>query len=307
MKENSKEKSNLGKIMKRAIIIWILIVIGFGFYWMQKAVFFHPWNDPESREILDDRSDVNNIKIYYNRTTSSSSSASLDFSSEEIILDGWVRFEGSKDEKKPLVIYFGGNAENTSYTIRRWIDNDMFDIFEGYNFMSVDYPGYGLSTGQPSDKTMYEAGEQIYDYARMQDYVDEDKIVIVGYSIGTGIATHVAAYGKTNGLILVAPYDKANTLYNNAINIFYGPARKITRYDFNSSKDAEDVECVPLIIASKGDEVINYNSSLNLANYFKKGAQFLTVENLKHNQFFGDAKVRTAIFNYLNEKSENNF
>ena len=126
--------------------------------------------------------------------------------------------------------------------------------------------------------------------------------------IGTGIASHVSAYGKTKGLILVAPYDKANSLYNNVINVFYGPARKIVRYDFNSSKDAEDVECVPLIIASKGDEVINYNSSLNLANYFKKGAEFYTVENLKHNQFFGDAKVRTVIFNYLQQKiDENNF
>lgn len=302
MKEKAKEKDKTSKIVKKVIIIWLIVAFAAGFYWFQKAVFFHPWNDPESREILMQRDDVENVNIYYNRTTSSSSSASLDFSSEEIILDGWVRFEGSKKEKKPLVIYFGGNGENTSYTIRKWIDYGMFDIFEGYNFMSVDYPGYGASTGQPSDQTMYEAGEQVYDFARMQDYVDENKIVVVGYSIGTGIATHVAAYGKTHGLILIAPYDKANTLYNNVINVFYGPARKLARYDFNSSKDAERVECVPLIVASKGDEIINYNSSLNLANYFKKGSQFITVENLKHNQFFGNSKVRTEIYNYLYEK-----
>ena len=48
---------------------------------------------------------------------------------------------------------------------------------------------------------------------------EKDKIVVLGFSIGTGVANYVTSEKDPHGLILVAPYDRALSLYNNAINI----------------------------------------------------------------------------------------
>ena len=60
-----------------------------------------------------------------------------------------------------------------------------------------------------------------------------DNIVIMGYSIGTGMATYLASQKNVNGLILLAPYDNALNLYNDNLNIFYGPIEKIRKYAIN--------------------------------------------------------------------------
>lgn len=178
--------------------------------------------------------------------------------------------------------------------------------FPEFNFMNVDYPGFGLSTGEPSDDTMFEAGEQIYDYAKVQPYVDASKIIIIGYSIGTGVASHVAAYSQAPGLVLIAPYDKGNSLYNGAINSFYGPMKSLMRYDFNSSKEAETIICSPLIIASRDDEIIDYHWSLNLGQYFKVEPEYLIIEYITHNYYLSSVPVLEKMAEYCSKHIKGN-
>ena len=79
-------------------------------------------------------------------------------------LHGWIK-RNSSLEVAPLVIYFGGNAQNSSTTFNYYNENNIFEYFSGYNVLYVDYPGYGLSVGQPSSKSLLESGLTIYDYA----------------------------------------------------------------------------------------------------------------------------------------------
>lgn len=58
-------------------------------------------------------------------------------------------------QQAPLLIFFGGNAQNSSNTCLNFLHADKYKYFEGYNLMIIDYPGYGLSDGTPSDKTMF--------------------------------------------------------------------------------------------------------------------------------------------------------
>ena len=167
----------------------------------------------------------------------------------------------------------------------------------------ADYPGYGLSDGKPSDKTMFESALKVYDYACNLDYVDKNNIVILGYSIGTGVATYVASQRNVNGLMLIAPYDEALSLYNNAINIFHGPLKALAKYKFDSLHYSQSVTVSPLIITSYDDEVINYKFSLNLANHFKNTYKTVVLNNnVKHNDYFLQESVLEDIYNYLQSK-----
>ena len=87
--------------------------------------------------------------------------------------------------------------------------------------------------------------KEVYDYALTRKDVDKDKICVLGFSIGTGVATYLASERDIDGLILIAPYDKALSLYNNCLNIFHGPLKILARYKFESIKYAKDVKNSP--------------------------------------------------------------
>ena len=78
------------------------------------------------------------------------------------------------------------------------------------------------------------------------------------------MATYVASQRNVNGLILVAPYDEALSLYNDTVNIFHGPLKLLARYKFNSIYYAQNVTVSPLIITSYDDEVISYKFHFHL-------------------------------------------
>ena len=64
-----------------------------------------------------------------------------------------------------------------------------------------------------------DAGIILYDYATTIECVDKDNIIIMVYSIGTGVATYVASQREITGLVLMAPYDDFSSIANGIMNI----------------------------------------------------------------------------------------
>ena len=268
------------------IIILILITFIISLFYIQPYVFFLPWHDEKSYTQLLNEESFEEIRIDNNGK----------------LLDGWIKYN-TKQQQAPLLIFFGGNAQNSSNTCLNFLDTDKYEYFQGYNFMIVDYPRYGLSDGTPSDKTMFDSALKVYDYATNLECVDKNNTAVLGYSIGTGVATYVASQRNVNGLILIAPYDQALSLYNDNLNILYGPLKLLTRYKFDSIYYAQSVSVSPLIITSYDDEVINYRFSLNLAGYFNSVDDIVILDDgIKHNDYFLQEDVLKGIYNYLQEK-----
>lgn len=280
MKKHKKGFFPLLFILLILIIVCIVIILQ-----IQQALFFHPWHDQES----------------YNRLLNEENFEELSIDNNGKLLSGWFKYNTTEQEA-PLLIFFGGNAQNSSNTCINFLINNTYTYFKGYNFMIVDYPGYGLSEGSPSDTAMFEAALKIYNYACNLTCVDTDNIIVLGYSIGTGVATYVASQRDVNGLILVAPYDQALSLYNDTLNIFHGPLKLLAKYKFDSISYAPNVSVSPLIFTSYDDEVINYKFSLNLASYFNNIENTIILENVSHNAYFSQETVLNNIYNYLQER-----
>jgi hypothetical protein len=100
---------------------------------------------------------------------------------------------------------------------------------------------------------------------------------------------------------LVAPYDKGLSLYNGAINSFYGPMKSYARYKFNSQKEADKILCEGLVITSRDDEVIDYKLSLNLADAFEIEPEVMVLDGVTHNQYFNKRVVIDKIKEYLDK------
>ena len=275
------------KILLFTIVIFI-IVFSFFIYLAQPAMLFKPWNDENSYNKLKKMTGLVeeiNVKNSYGEN-----------------LSGWIIYNNSQTEKSPTILYYQPNMGNSSNFVYSLIMGDKLKYFEGYNFITVDYPGYGLSEGKPKEGNVLDTGTALYDYAKSKECVDENNIVIMAYSIGTGVGTYTASNRDTNGLILIAPYDEFTSICNGILNIFYGPLKHLQRFKFESYKYAENIHDKPLIFTSTGDKLIKKEYTDRLIKHFKNEPKEIVFENIGHNDYWKEQKLFDEINKYLQEK-----
>lgn len=222
----------------------------------------------------------------------------LSFETADGTLHGW--FLHNAQGSAPTVLYFGGNGEDAAGRVLQILeDENVSSVFSGYHFAYVDYPGYGNSEGVSSEESFKRMGLSAYDCLMNRE--DVSRITLMGYSLGTGVANYVASQRQPAGLILMAPYADGYDLYNSYVDIFHGPLRALVSFKMRSVKFAETVTVKPLLFASKADEEVPYESSVRLFEQYEKGCNFVTIDEIGHNDFWGTQEVLDEIEKYLKQ------
>ncbi|KAI1089392.1 alpha/beta-hydrolase [Rostrohypoxylon terebratum] len=120
------------------------------------------------------------------------------------------------DPEARLVIYFHGNAGHIAQRIRPSSYHTLTDSSH-YHVLAIDYRGFGKSTGTPSEDGLIHDGIAAVDWAMDLAGVPSSRIVILGHSLGTavasGIVEHYAIQGvEFAGIVLVAGFSNLQTL-----------------------------------------------------------------------------------------------
>jgi len=161
-------------------------------------------------------------------------------------LRGWlVKGDGAP---APLVIYFGGNAEEVSWLV------DLADQFAGWSLLLVNYRGYGESEGKPGEKELLEDGLMIHDYAKGRLDVNSGRIVAMGRSLGSGVAVHLAAHRRLRGVLLVSPYDSIVAVAKRHYPFL--PVSLMLRHRFDSLARVPQIEAPLLCLVASQDRII---------------------------------------------------
>jgi fermentation-respiration switch protein FrsA (DUF1100 family) len=111
-------------------------------------------------------------------------------------------------EAKFTFLAFHGNAGNIA---------DRADVY-GFlqrlpaNVLAVEYRGYGKSEGAPSEKGVYRDAEAGYQYLTVKKGIAPETIICFGQSVGTVVATRLAAERKVGGVVLEAPFPSASAV-----------------------------------------------------------------------------------------------
>ena len=150
----------------------------------------------------------------------------------------------SKSEA-PLVIYFGGNAEEVS-----WLLDEIPRQETGASWLLVDYRGYGASGGAPSEHSL--DGDAIAWYDRFAPA--NKRIVAFGRSLGSGVAVQLAAERKLDALILIAPFDSMVEVGKRHYPFL--PVSWLLKHRFDSLSIAPKINTPLLCVVATHDEVI---------------------------------------------------
>jgi hypothetical protein len=160
------------------------------------------------------------------------------------------------DRPKGVVLYFHGNTG----TVRRWGKYAQRFVRAGYDVLLPDPRGYGKSRGKLSEQALH-ADAALW-YEELLKTWSEKDIVVLGRSLGSGLATPLAAQRSPRMLILETPF--AN-LYEVAVNYLpILPYRLLLRYTFRNDKAIKRIGCPVYILHGKFDSVVPYASALRL-------------------------------------------
>lgn len=100
----------------------------------------------------------------------------------------------------PVVIFAHGNAELIDF----WPETLSGFQSRGFHVLLVEYPGYGRSQGEPSQKTITEAFTLAFDTAIRRPDVDQNQVILLGRSIGSGAVCALADKRPAKALILMS-------------------------------------------------------------------------------------------------------
>ena len=179
------------------------------------------------------------------------------------------------DSSKGLIFYLHGNAGSLS----SWGSVAKTYTYLNYDVFMLDYRGYGKSEGSIDGQEQFFQDIQTA-YDELKNIYAEDKIIVLGYSVGTGLAAKVASANNPRLLILQAPYYSMTDMMRHTYPIL---PTFILKYKFETDDYIKNCNMPIVIFHGNDDEVIYYGSSLKLKEEFKKQDTLVTLVGQGHN------------------------
>jgi len=165
----------------------------------------------------------------------------------------------------------------------------------GYEVWMPDYPGFGKSTGELTEKKLYSEALQVFKLATSR--YKYDSIVIYGKSFGTGIASWLASDVHCKQLILETPYYSIPSLYSSYAPIY--PMEAMAMLKLPVGKYLEDVLAPITIFHGDDDELIPYRCAAKLKGELKPADEFITIPGGRHNNLSGFEVFKTKLDSLL--------
>ena len=178
-------------------------------------------------------------------------------------------------EGRPLILYFHGNSGVLADRAPR------FKLFasSGYGLLAVSYRGYGGSTGAPTQEGLLLDAEAAYAEARRRGF-EGRRLVIIGESLGTGVATMIAARHAAAALVLDSPYLSAQDVAETRYPVF--PVGWVMRDTFRSDLAIGDVHMPTLMLHGAKDLIIPIDSARRLFELAHEPKEFIEAPEAGH-------------------------
>lgn len=244
------------RIIFVSIVCAIVVLLG-TLYVFQESILFHPTKlDAGHQFNFQDRFEELNVK-----TTDGAMLNALLFKTDSV--------------PKGVIFYLHGNAGS----LDSWGQVSKLYTELGYDVFMPDPRGYGKSTGNiKSQKQLFADNEQWYQFVLSKYH--NGQIIVLGYSMGSGLAAHIASVHQPKMLILQAPYYSMTDLMQRKMAFLPG---FILRYPLPTFEYLEQCKMPVTVFHGDKDEVIYYGSSLKLRKHLKQNDALITLHEQGHN------------------------
>jgi pimeloyl-ACP methyl ester carboxylesterase len=251
MKTLKKIAINTTKVL---LLLYLMVCIGL--YFFQESLIFFP------RQLSED------FNFYFEAPFEE---VRIPVKEADSLSALWFQQESSKG----LVFYLHGNAG----ALDGWGNIAPTYLRLGYDVFLLDYRGFGKSTGSITSEAQFlDDVQEAYNWAKAK--YSEQKITIIGYSIGTGSAAYLAANNQPKQLLLKAPYYSLVDMMQQHYAIV---PTFLLKYRFETYTYLPQIKAPITIFHGTKDAVIPFNSSIRLKEFLKQNDQVVVLSGAGHN------------------------
>lgn len=267
----------LGASMLR-IALAVLVLLQVYVYVMQERMIFYPQPlaDDMRRAIHKARPDAEEIEL---RTADGNR------------LHGWFVRNDDGASAAPALIYFGGNAEEVSGLALEAGE------LRGISFALLNYRSYGRSDGDPTESALFGDALAIYDLIAARPGVDKQRIVAMGRSLGSGVATYLATQRPLAAVVLVTPYDSMTAVARTKLPFVL--VDLLLRHPFDSVSRARSIDAPLLALIAEADTVIPPRHAQQLAAVWRGPVTSIVLKGAEHNDIDVHAQYWASVRDFL--------
>lgn len=179
-----------------------------------------------------------------------------------------------------VVLWTHGNGETAESNVdlvgelRAW----------GAGVVFLEYRGYGASaaSGPPTEQGLYADASAVLDALDARG-THKDAIVLVGYSLGTGVAAEMARRGRARAVVLLAPFTSIPAVASSMVPLL--PMSLIVGDAFDTLGKAPSLDLPVTVIHGTADEIVPFSMGARVAKSLPRGT-FVEVEGGHHTDLF---------------------
>ncbi len=258
-------------------MLTVIAVVSIVLYFFQERFLFHPEKLPEDFIFQYENQKVKEYNLEIKKG---------------VVING-LHFQ--TENPKGVVYYLKGNSKS----IKGWGKFAVDFTIHGYDVIMIDYRGFGKSTGKMSQESMKHDALLVYD--KLKEIINEEKIIVYGRSLGTGLATKVASVNNPKMLILACPYVSMSKNVKRYLPFI--PIGLVMRYQMPTYKWIKHVKCPIKIIHGTNDKVIKFKSSLQLSKVNPNLTRLYPIIDGGHKNLHNFESYHRALDEVLNEEN----
>jgi hypothetical protein len=176
-------------------------------------------------------------------------------------------------------VAFHGNAANIA---------NRADIYEFLwrlpaNVLAVEYRGYGKSEGQPGEAGLYLDALAAYDFLAKGRGIPPRRIIAIGHSLGTAVATDLASQRELGGLVLEAPFASGAAVAKRIYPFLPGLGWAL-KSKFETGKKLASVHAPVLVVHCANDPVIPFALGEDVFLLAREPKTFLRINETCHEE-----------------------
>ncbi|MFQ5529204.1 MAG: alpha/beta hydrolase [Gemmatimonadota bacterium] len=269
----------------RLLTILGVLVLAWGaicawYYLRQESVIFHPSVLPAGH------------RFAFNRPFEEH-----DIQMEDGIALNALLFEANRGHEPSaipgVVFYLHGNAGD----LQSWGYHADLYVDAGYDFLVVDYRGYGKSGGRISGEAELHADVQtVWDWLAAR--YDPASIVVVGYSLGSALGARVACVNGARQLVLLAPFFSGRDIGRRVAP--WLPSALI-RYPMRTDLLLADCELPVTLVHGERDATVRPEASTRLLELLGDGGRLVLLPGAGHQDIGEDPEFRSAMLELLGQ------
>jgi fermentation-respiration switch protein FrsA (DUF1100 family) len=177
----------------------------------------------------------------------------------------------------PEVLFFHGNGGNLSV----WGDAVIGIAGQGWSVFALDYRGYGLSTGQPTETGLYKDADAALAEFWTHRHHASAPVLYWGRSLGATVAAYAASQRAPHALVLESPFYSARTLVREG-GLGWLPALLMS-YRFETAEFAANFRGPTLVVHGDRDSIVPLSHGRRVFQELRGPKKMVVVEGADHN------------------------